>query len=124
MQTSAKDKVYARVGKYFAEMGVGDGVMSLLFAAPNNSIHWLTRTELMTTKLATDWLDAEQLITGVEIPEVGVQDLSPAVQIETIESDETESAARMPGFGLRTLPSVPAPPVSTGSVRAPAKASQ
>lgn len=124
VQTPAKDKVYENVRKYFAEMGVGDGVMRLLMSAPPNSIHWLTRAELVSTKLATEWIDAEQLITGVVLTEQTPPGDPPSVSLEADEGGNTEQAIGMPGYGLRMLPIGAVPPGATGSVSAPAEPSQ
>jgi hypothetical protein len=64
----APASVYDRVDKYFAEMGVGDGIMPLLQKTPNASVHWLSHEELRATKIATHRLDSEQLLAGITIP--------------------------------------------------------
>lgn len=54
--TEAKtpDSAYAKIAKYFEEMGVHEQIMPILKSTPNSSIHWLTRSELKTTAMATD----------------------------------------------------------------------
>ena len=63
-QTATTKGMYDKVRKYFAEMGVGDPMMSLLLATPSSSIHWLSRAELQKTALATDLVDGVQLLAG------------------------------------------------------------
>ncbi len=65
VQTETTQGMYQKVRKYFADMGVGDPMMSLLLATPSSSIHWLSRAELQQTALATDFEDGEKLLTGV-----------------------------------------------------------
>ena len=54
--TEAKtpDSAYTKIAKYFEEMGVHEPIMPILKSTPNSSIHWLTRSELKTTAMATD----------------------------------------------------------------------
>ncbi|MEQ1695493.1 MAG: hypothetical protein ABL901_06590 [Hyphomicrobiaceae bacterium] len=54
--TEAKtpDSAYAKIAKYFEEMGVREPIMPILKSTPNSSIHWLTRSELKTTAMATE----------------------------------------------------------------------
>jgi len=58
------DSAYVKVAKYFAEMGVTDGVMPIIKATPNASIHWMTRAELKATAMSTDATDAESIALG------------------------------------------------------------
>ena len=64
-QTQTPESAYRMIAKYFAEMGVGDGVVSLIKATPNASMHWLTASERNSTRLVTETMDGEELITGV-----------------------------------------------------------
>ena len=65
------DSAYAKVAKYFAEMGVTPAVMPILKSAPNSSIHWMTRDELKLTAIATDMIDGEALVFGKpSVPQV------------------------------------------------------
>lgn len=66
--TPTKVSAYQKVGVYFTEMGVGEGLMQALLATPNSTIRWLTRSELQATQIATDLVDGQQLITGVPTP--------------------------------------------------------
>jgi hypothetical protein len=54
--TEAKtpESAYAKIAKYFEEMGVHEPIMPILKSTPNSSIHWLTRSELMATAMATE----------------------------------------------------------------------
>jgi hypothetical protein len=63
VETKTPASAYAKVAAYFRDMGVTDAVMPLVKQTPHTSIHWLTRTELISTRLATDMIDGEQLIT-------------------------------------------------------------
>ena len=64
-------KIYDRYKKYFVEMGVGKEIMPLMLATPNSSIHWLTREELRSTRIATHRMDGEQLIAAAAAPDDG-----------------------------------------------------
>lgn len=70
-QTATTKSMYDKVRKYFADMGVGDPMMSLLLSTPSSSIHWLTRAELQQTGLATEFLDSEQLLPISQDPPSG-----------------------------------------------------
>lgn len=82
------DSAYAKVTRFFAEMGVSGTVMPLLRSTPNSAIHWLTRSELKSTAMATDAADGEALVAGAgqksptlsrieAMKEVGSSPLSP-----------------------------------------------
>ena len=65
IETPTTSSSYQRVKTYFAEMGVSNAVMPLLMSATGKSIRWLTGLELRETKIATDFTDGEQMMTGV-----------------------------------------------------------
>jgi len=56
---------YAKIRQFFAEMGIGEEAMSLIMSTPNTDIRWLTRKELEATRLATHFVNGEELVTGV-----------------------------------------------------------
>lgn len=58
------DSAYAKVTRFFAEMGVSETVMPLLRSTPNSAIHWRTRAELKSTAMATDMADGEALVAA------------------------------------------------------------
>ena len=62
VQTKSNDKAYDKVRKFWAEMGIDPSIMPLLMSAESNSIHWLTRAELKSTNIATDFNNGEQLL--------------------------------------------------------------
>jgi hypothetical protein len=68
VETRTSQRVYDQIRRYFAEMGVGDPVMPLILATPSDSLHWLTREELRTSRLATEWSDGEQLLGSAVVP--------------------------------------------------------
>jgi len=55
---------YSSIRRYFAEMGIREDIMPLIMSAPNDAMRWLTRRELLATRLATHSISGEQLITG------------------------------------------------------------
>jgi hypothetical protein len=63
VETRTPQRAYDQIGRYFAEMGVGDPILTLIQATPSDSLHWLTRDELRTSQLATDWIDGERLLS-------------------------------------------------------------
>lgn len=65
------DRIFDMYEDYFAEMGIGDEIMSLLLATPNNSIHWLKWEELRTSKIATHRMSGQQLVAGETASEDG-----------------------------------------------------
>ncbi len=60
----AEERTYAKVGRYFADMGISPAIMPIMRAAPNSSIHWLKIAELKTTGLATDFINGEQFLSA------------------------------------------------------------
>jgi hypothetical protein len=69
VETRTPQKTYDDIGRYFAEMGIGAGLMPLILATPGDQLHWLTPEELKATGLATDRLDGEQLLARAPMPE-------------------------------------------------------
>jgi hypothetical protein len=67
VETRTPQKTYDEIGRYFAEMGIGAGLMPLILATPGDRLHWLTPEELKATGLATDRLDGEQLLTRAAV---------------------------------------------------------
>jgi hypothetical protein len=68
VETPTPQKTYDEIGRYFAEMGIGEGLMPLILATPGDRLHWLTPDELKATGLATDRLDGEQLLARAAVP--------------------------------------------------------
>ncbi len=87
LEARTPESAYKRVASYFAEMGISNAVMPMLKETPNSSIHWLTRTELKTTAMATDVLDGQQLLDGV----------SSSRERDAKILGETRAAANVPG---------------------------
>jgi hypothetical protein len=58
---------YAKIRQYLSEMGIGEDAMSLIMSTPNSEIHWLTRKELEATRLATHFINGEELVTGIPV---------------------------------------------------------
>ena len=56
---------YAKIWQYFADMGIGEDAMSLIVSTPNSEIRWLTRKELEATRLATHFINGEEIVTGI-----------------------------------------------------------
>jgi hypothetical protein len=65
VETRTPQKTYDEISRYFSEMGIGEGLMSLILATPGDRLHWLSPEELKATRLATDRLDGERLLAGV-----------------------------------------------------------
>ena len=56
---------YAKIRRFFSDMGIGEDAMGLILSTPNSGIHWLTRKELQATRLATQFINGEELVAGV-----------------------------------------------------------
>jgi hypothetical protein len=74
---------YARIARYFAEMGIGDHVMNLIMQTPNDTIRWLNPGELQLTGLATHFLTGEQLMAGVAPTPLPALTQTPAMAEQT-----------------------------------------
>jgi hypothetical protein len=61
-------KTTADMRKYLAEMGMSDVLMSLIESTPHESIRRLAAWELQVTRLATEYLNGEQLLAGTPAP--------------------------------------------------------
>lgn len=60
--TPTKDSAYENVRLYFRELGIDESIMARIKSTPGNKVHWLTRPELVGTRLATTSLTAADLI--------------------------------------------------------------
>lgn len=60
----AAERTYQKVGRYFADMGIAPAIMPIMRAAPNSAIHWMRIAELKSTGLATDFVNAEQVLAA------------------------------------------------------------
>lgn len=78
VETPTKDSSYRKVQTYFEEMGVTGAIMPLVMSASGKSIHWLTRAELRTTRMATDATDGEQLLQGTARADQNAPEETPA----------------------------------------------
>lgn len=90
--TPRRDKVYGVVKKYFAEMGIGDGIMELLFSAPSTSIRWLSAGELTTTLIATDLMPVDTVIME-KAPDVPPDLIGPP-EVQAGSTPESASATK------------------------------
>jgi hypothetical protein len=63
-QAKPTDRSYASARKYLTEMGIDQKLMTLMLATPNSSIHLLTASELVSTRMATDFVDGEELVAS------------------------------------------------------------
>jgi hypothetical protein len=68
IETRTPESTYAQVRRYFAEMGIGEAIMPLILSTPGDRLRWLTRGELQATRLATDWIEGERLLSVVSAP--------------------------------------------------------
>ncbi|RFB78810.1 hypothetical protein DYH55_13290 [Methylovirgula sp. 4M-Z18] len=81
-ETSAAQ--YRDVAAYLKQMGIGDGVLPLVLATPNTSIHWMTSAELFDTSMATDRTDAAQLIARLGRDQLAAYHASPDYRTVTL----------------------------------------
>ena len=104
---------YADIRKYLDEMGITRELEALILATPNDSIHWLTPGELSRTRLATDFMNGEQLIAGLAtstpvftpapatIPEImGYQTICGTYGACPEETSSAGPDFRNPGYGI------------------------
>jgi hypothetical protein len=70
VNTKLSDRVYDRISKYFAEMGIGPKITALLKATPPTEIHWISRQDLTETLLATDHVDGATVLVALAKPSV------------------------------------------------------
>jgi hypothetical protein len=98
-ETKTPQSAYAKIASFFAEMGIGEGIMPMIKTTPHSSIHWLTRTELSATRLATGSIDGEELIlSAIKSPAT----LSPPATT----SNEASKAVQPPSASGLASPAV------------------
>src|SRR5262245_30515079 len=56
------------IKNHLAEMGISDVLMSLILSTPGDRIRWLAPWELQATRLATHYINGEQLVTNAPAP--------------------------------------------------------
>jgi hypothetical protein len=59
------ESTYSSITTYLREMGISNILMGMIRSTPNDTISWLTASDLHLTGLATDFINGEQLVTGV-----------------------------------------------------------
>ncbi|MDZ4843191.1 MAG: hypothetical protein SH859_13785 [Hyphomicrobium aestuarii] len=59
-----KRETYDKIEANFVTMGVARGVMAPMLATPNTEMRWLSNAEIGQFKLATDWLNGQQLVAS------------------------------------------------------------
>lgn len=57
-----KDSAYDKLRGYFRELGIDESIMPLIQSTPGNKVHWLSRPELVGTRLATSSSTASDLV--------------------------------------------------------------
>jgi hypothetical protein len=131
VQAHAQTKgTYAKIQQFFSEMGIGEDAMSLIMSTPNWEIRWLTQKELQATRLATHFINGEELVTGVPAaappPPSAVPGMSDLMRYQgicgKIGTCEKGVSATDPRFDLPGyVPNAPsmAPPASEASAPQP-----
>jgi hypothetical protein len=61
-QVPGRASVYDRLARYFKEMGIAEEINPLMRATAPESMHWMTRDEMVRTRLVTDAIAADQII--------------------------------------------------------------
>lgn len=89
-EAATPEAAYIKIAKYFNEMGVTDPIMPLLKSTPNSQIHWLTRTELIATGMATDLVGGGGRVFSLAHPAGGDAAKTPA---------DTPQSSACPQFG-------------------------
>jgi hypothetical protein len=109
VEMATGEKTYAKISKYFAEMGVADGIMPILRSAPNSSIRWMRPNELRTTALATDLINGEQLLAIAPPPAQPAPPVATLPPVQPAQATTAATAAAAVSVPLSPAPSVPAP---------------
>ena len=68
VEKPADEKAYAKIAKYFTEMGIADGIMTYQRQATEGKPSILRHPELQTTQLATGFMSAIQYLRPVPPP--------------------------------------------------------
>jgi tetratricopeptide (TPR) repeat protein len=63
------ERVYVKMKDYLVEMGVDANLMLQVMATPHKDMYWLTRDELLASRLANQGKSGEELVTGTESDE-------------------------------------------------------
>jgi hypothetical protein len=115
----AEERTYAKVGRYFADMGIAPEIMPIMRAAPNSTIHWLKVTELKSTGLATDFINGEQYLADPPAAAVAPSAKPPLVTstapVMQPVSRTTVSSGRLPA----PKPAASRLPARTADIPAP-----
>lgn len=116
--TPTKETDYQKIARYFAEMGVGEGVMRALLVTPSTSIHWFSRAELVATSMATELMDGQQLVTGVVTPRMAGPATAPASLVPPVNGRHHDPMGLkgLCGAAGGILIACPSGPVGAGSV--------
>lgn len=59
---------YLKLRDFFRQLGVTDSIVMLYLSAPHDKIHWITRSEQLSTRIATHFANAPRVLSGESIP--------------------------------------------------------
>lgn len=122
----AGEKTYDRIRSYFVEMGVAESIMPILRAAPHSSIRWVRLAELKATRLATDFMNGEQLMARpTAASPISTAPAPPGASSAGAATPATSDTAPSSVPAIRPIPTAAtptAPAVPTAAIARPTKA--
>jgi hypothetical protein len=78
--TETTERQYREMRTYLAAMGIGPEAETLMRSAPHNSIHWMTRDELLSTKFITSRSAGLELLPNAVTPAPALSPPATAIQ--------------------------------------------
>lgn len=94
----------SKAGSFFGKMGISSTMTTLLRSTPRQSMYWLSREELRSTRIMTDEMDGEQLIAQMTRPSWTVEEqraAAAAARADFSEGLKTSDAVGQKASGER-----------------------
>ncbi|MBO0763296.1 MAG: tetratricopeptide repeat protein [Hyphomicrobiaceae bacterium] len=82
------ERVYVKMKDYLVQMGVDANLMLQIVATPHKDMYWLTRDELLASRLVNQAKSGEELVTGVESDDWIVTSPKAAQNMERLLREE------------------------------------
>lgn len=105
VRTKTNERQYREMREFLAAMGIGPEAETLMRSAPYYSIHWMTRDELLSTKLITNRSTGLELLPSAATPATALA--SPPANAVEMPANSASGTVQTPGNNPQASAGVP-----------------
>jgi hypothetical protein len=106
VRTETNERQYREMREFLAAMGIGPEAETLMRSAPYYSIHWMTRDELLSTKLITSRSTGLELLPSAATPATALAS-PPTTAVEMPANSAASGTVQTPGNNLQASTGAP-----------------